>query len=145
MTVSTILNDQKFGVHIEISVPFYDVDAMGVVWHGNYFRYFERAREALLQKFHYSYREMKDSGYVWPIIDTRVKYIASITFEQEIIVYAQLVECENRLKIKYKIEDKFTGKRLTTGYTIQVAVEEKNGDMCFTSPQILLDKLGVME
>lgn len=144
MTMSAMFKDPKFGVCIEVAVPFYDVDAMGVVWHGNYFRYFEMVREALLQKFHYSYREIQASGYVWPIIDTRAKYIASATFEQKIIVHAKLVECENRLKIEYKVEDKLTGRRLATGYTIQVAVDEKTSDMCFACPQILLDKLGVV-
>ncbi|WP_368860434.1 acyl-CoA thioesterase, partial [Klebsiella pneumoniae] len=49
-------------VEVSITVPFHDVDAMEVVWHGNYFRYFEIAREALLDQFDYGYRAMRDSG-----------------------------------------------------------------------------------
>lgn len=139
----TIFKDPRLSTCVEITVPFHDVDPMNVVWHGNYFRYFEIAREALLKQFDYGYRQMQDSGYLWPIIATHVKYIASATFEQQIQVYATLTEYENRLKINYQVVDKLTGKRLTTGYTIQVAVELSSREMLFASPQIVLDKLGV--
>lgn len=138
------LSNPRFSTQVSITVPFHDVDAMGVVWHGNYFRYFEVAREALLNQFDYSYRQMKESGYAWPIVDTRVKYISSVDFEDQITVRAQLVEYENRLKIEYKIFDK-NGKRVTTGYTIQVAVDMNTREMCFVSPQVFLQKLGIQQ
>ncbi len=138
-----MLTDPKFRVEIELAIPFHDVDSMGVVWHGNYFRYFEIAREALLKQFGYGYREMKASGYVWPVVDTRVKYRGAILFEQRIGVRAQLEEYENRLRIGYEIVDAETKKRLTTGYTIQVAVNEKTQEMCFVSPDILFKRMGV--
>ncbi|MEM6051103.1 thioesterase family protein [Erwinia sp. P7711] len=138
-----MLNDPRFSVEVEMSIPFHDVDAMGVVWHGNYFRYFEIAREALLRKFNYGYREMKASGYLWPVVDTRVKYRAVLTFEQTIRVRATLEEIENRLRIAYQIFDARSGKRLTTAYTIQVAVEESSQEMSFVSPPILFERLGV--
>ncbi|MGL5334595.1 MAG: acyl-CoA thioesterase [Enterovibrio sp.] len=138
-----MLNDPRFTAEVELVVPFHDVDMMGVVWHGNYFRYFEIAREALLNQLGYGYREMKKSGYIWPIIDTRVKYRAALTFEQRFRVCAQLAEYENRLRINYKIFDAISGKCTTTGYTIQIAVDEKNQESCFVSPPILFERLGV--
>ncbi|MGN2498108.1 acyl-CoA thioesterase [Serratia nevei] len=138
-----MLNDPRFTADVELTVPFHDVDMMGVVWHGNYFRYFEIAREALLNQFDYGYRQMQASGYVWPVVDTRVKYRDVLTFEQRIRVRAQLEEYENRLRIAYQIFDVLTAKRTTTGYTIQVAVEEKSREMCFVSPDILFERMGV--
>ncbi|MEB6337718.1 acyl-CoA thioesterase [Serratia rhizosphaerae] len=134
-------DDPRFSVRVEMTVPFHDVDAMGVVWHGNYFRYFEVAREALLKQFDYGYRQMQASGYIWPIVDTRVKYIAPLRFEQRVIVCATLQEYENRLRIGYQILDAESGQRTTSGYTIQVAVEASSQEMCFAAPQVLLDKL----
>lgn len=135
--------DSRFTTAIELTVPFHDVDAMGVVWHGNYFRYFEVAREALLAKFNYGYREMKASGYVWPVVDTRVKYRGTLSFEQRIRVQATIEEYENRLRIAYQIFDVATGKRTTTGYTIQVAVGIESQEMSFVSPPVLFERLGV--
>ncbi len=128
---------------IQLTIPFHDVDAMGVVWHGNYFRYFENAREALLNTFDYSYRQMSESGYVWPIVETKVKYIVPLLFEQQITVHARLSEYENRLRIDYEITDSLTGKKTTKAYTIQVAVDKTTEELCFVTPDIFLEKLGV--
>lgn len=138
-----MLTDPRFTAEVTLTVPFHDVDMMGVVWHGNYFRYFEIAREALLNQFNYGYRQMRDSGYVWPVVDTRVKYRDVLTFEQTFRVRATLVEYENRLKINYEILDASSGKRTTTGYTIQVAVEAQSKELCFVSPAILFERMGV--
>lgn len=126
---------------VEIEVPFHDVDLMGVVWHGHYLKYFEIARCALLNKFDYNYMQMLASGYVWPVIDSHVRYIGAIRFEQKVIVKATLKEWENRLKIDYLITDVLTGKRLTKGHSIQVAVDGATYEMSLQSPDILREKL----
>ncbi|WP_294901462.1 acyl-CoA thioesterase [Tatumella sp. UBA2305] len=136
-------NGLHFTARVTLSVPFHDIDMMGVVWHGNYFRYFEIAREKLLNKFNYGYRQMKESGYLWPVVDSRVKYRDVLVFEQRFIVEASIEEYQNRLKINYKIFDENSEKLLTTAYTIQVAVEEKTKELCFVSPPVLFECLGV--
>lgn len=128
---------------VVIKVPFYDVDVMSMVWHGHYVKYFEEARAALLDKIGYGYREMIDSGYIWPIIDMRIKYIKPIQFGSSIRIQATLAEYENRLKIEYLITDPDTGARLTKAYTCQVAVDMKSKEMRLISPDILFHKLGV--
>ena len=49
---------------VEFRVEFYDVDSMGVVWHGNYVKYMELGRCALLDKIGYGYNEMKESNRI---------------------------------------------------------------------------------
>ena len=83
---------------IQIKVPFHDIDVKGIVWHGNYLRYFEEARAELLDKIGYGYFEMKDSGYAWPVVDARVKYIKPLHLQQNIKVLARLVEYESPTK-----------------------------------------------
>ncbi|WP_420839712.1 acyl-CoA thioesterase [Colwellia maritima] len=61
---------------------------MRVVWHGNYVKYIEDARCQLLRKFNYDYNDMEDSGYVWPIVDMRLKYVQSAEFGNKIRVEA---------------------------------------------------------
>ncbi len=126
-----------------IEIPFHDVDVMKVAWHGHYVKYFEIARCALLDAIDYNYPQMEASGYGWPVIDLRVRYAQPLRFQQKIRVIAKLTEWENRLKIDYLIEDAQTGQRLTKGYTVQVAVDMKNGEMQFVSPGILFRKLGL--
>lgn len=130
---------------IEITPAFHDLDPMGVVWHGNYLKYFELVRCALLQRLDYDYWQMKDSGYVWPIVDLRCKYVRSARFNQRLKVQAEIVEWENRLKIDYRISDPQTGEVLTRAHSIQVAISMATGEMCYASPAVLLERLGVIE
>ena len=122
---------------------FYDVDPMNIVWHGNYVKYLEAARAALLEKFGYGYRDMRDSGYTWPIVDIRLKYVGSAMYGEPIVVRCEIVEWENRLRIEYVIRDAATGRKLTEAQTIQVAVGLTTGEMCFVSPSVLWERLGV--
>lgn len=134
------------GIHqnsIDLQIPFHDVDMMEVVWHGHYVKYFEIARCALLEKIDYNYPQMRDSGYAWPVIDLSIRYVQPAVFGQIITVRAQIVEWENRLKINYLITDKDTGLRLTKGHSVQVAVNMTTKEMCFVSPAVLFEKLGL--
>ncbi|MDE8601681.1 acyl-CoA thioesterase [Marinomonas sp. RSW2] len=130
-------------VEIELEIPFHDVDAIRVAWHGHYAKYMEIARCKLMDKVNYSIVEMEESGYVWPVIDMRIRYAHPLIFGQKFKVRATLTEWENRLKVDYVFFDAQTNKRLTKAYTIQVAVEKTSGEMQYASPPILLQKLGV--
>jgi len=128
---------------IEIEIPFHDVDATGVAWHGHYVKYLEIARCALLDKIDYNYPQMKASGYTWPVIEVRIRYPRPLYFQQKVKVKARLDEWENRLKVRYLIEDLETGQRLTKAYTVQVAVDMETGEMLYASPDVLYRKLGI--
>ena len=124
---------------VEVLVPFFDVDSMDIVWHGHYVKYFEVARCALLDRIGHNYLQMRDAGYAWPIIDVQLRYIRGARFNQRIIVRADLVEWENRLKINYLISDAETGERMTRGSTVQVAVEIASREMLLVSPKVLVE------
>ncbi|WP_417796252.1 acyl-CoA thioesterase [Terasakiella pusilla] len=128
---------------VQIQAQFYHLDPMEVVWHGNYVRFFEQARCALLDKLDYNYPQMRDSGYAWPIVDMRVKFVRPVRFAQVIDVCATLVEYENRLKINYLVSDAKTGEKITKGFTIQVAVDLETEEMEYESPKILFEKVKV--
>ena len=126
---------------VTMVTSFQDPDPMGVIYHGNFFRYFEEARRVLMEKIEYSYRDMQASGYMWPIIDTRVKYVKAIPFNHEIRITATLTEWENRLRVDYMIYDAKTDQRMCKAHTTQVAVSIEKQEMCFVSPAAFLDKV----
>jgi acyl-CoA thioester hydrolase len=133
----------RWSVETEIDVQFFDLDPMQIVWHGNYVKYLEVARCALLDSIGYNYQQMQASGYAWPVIDLNLRYICSATFGQRLRLRAEIVEYENRLKIDYLISDAASGKRLNKASSTQVAVDLATGEMCFVSPAVLFEKLGV--
>jgi acyl-CoA thioester hydrolase len=133
----------RWWAEVEMQVQFFDLDPMEIVWHGNYVKYLEVARCALLDKIDYNYAQMKASGYMWPIIEMNLRYPGSATFGQRLLLRAEIVEWENRLRIDYLISDMASGRRLNRASTTQVAVDIHSGEMCFVSPPILFQKLGV--
>lgn len=133
--------NNKLSEEVIIKIPFYDVDSMDFAWHGNYVKYLEIARCALLDKLDYNYVQMRDGGHSWPVVHLHIKYIAPLYFDQEIKVKAELVEYENCIKIKYLISDLKTGDKLTKAETMQIAVDMKTKETCFVSPEILLQKI----
>lgn len=124
----------------KLRVPFNDIDVTGVVWHGRYFKYFEDARRSLFESIDYSYEEMLDSGYIWPIADSTVRYVRALTLNQEIEIIACLREWELRLVVDYKILDA-DGGIVTKARTVQVPLDVKKKELQFGSPQLLIDRV----
>jgi len=128
---------------VDIIVPFFDIDILGIAWHGHYCKYLEIARCAMLDTIDYGYTTMRATGYVWPIVDLQLRYVKSVKLEQHLKVSAELVEWEYRMKIKYQVRDAASGEILAKGHTIQAAVDSVSGEMCYASPAVFLDKLGL--
>jgi len=126
---------------VTIQIQFYHLDPLRIVWYGNYPRFIEQARRALFDKFSFGYREMADSGFLWPVVDLRIKYVRPVNLAHSIKVVATLVEYEYRLKVKYVISDAETGEVLTKAHSIQVTVDRATNELCFETPPVLVDKI----
>ncbi|MCB1609400.1 MAG: acyl-CoA thioesterase [Xanthomonadales bacterium] len=134
---------QDWSHSLELSPAFHDLDPMQIVWHGHYLKYLELVRCALLQRYDYDYPQMAESGYAWPIVDLRTKYVRPARYGQRLKLYAQIVEWEYRLKIRYLISDADSGEVMTRAHTVQVAVDARSGEMCYVSPPVLRERLGI--
>jgi acyl-CoA thioester hydrolase len=128
-------------IRCPLNIQFYDLDPMNVVWHGNYVRFFEVARSALLDVIEFNYLQMQESGFIWPIVDLQIKYVRSLFLNQKAYIEAELVEYENRIVIKYTIFDEQTGEVLTKAKSVQVAVRESTREMEFETPQVMVDRI----
>jgi acyl-CoA thioester hydrolase len=128
-------------VAVDFQVEFYDVDAMKVVWHGNYARYLEAARMALYDKLGYGYNEMEASGYAWPVVDLHIKYLRPARLGQKLRATAELDEWENRVVMDFTVMDAATGEKLTKARCVQVAVDARNGEMQFVTPEAFQSKV----
>lgn len=125
----------------DILVGFFDVDAMKVVWHGNYARYVEIGRNALLEKIGFGYMDMEASGFSWPVVDLHIRYVQPARLGQRLKVTASLVEWENRVRMEFVITDAETGVKLTKADSVQVAVDMRSGELQFETPEVFLSKV----
>jgi len=124
----------------KITVEFFDCDPMKVVWHGNYFNYFEIGRRKLLEKIGYDYGDMEKSGYAFPVVEASVKYCAPLQFKDQATVKAILVEYENCLRIEYEIRNAQTELVATRGLTTQMAYDLRANESCFACPPVLIER-----
>ena len=125
----------------EATPQFYDLDPMNIVWHGNYPKYLELGRVAVMKKIGYNYEEMIESGYAWPFIEMRMRYARPMKLDHPVKITAGIVEWENALRITYSIVEIATGERVMRASSSQVAVTIGTTDMLWVAPPILREKL----
>ena len=101
---------------------FYDADSMGVMWHGNYVKLCEDARCEFWRDAGYTYMQMRDDGFIYPIIKMEFKFIAPILFDDEVAVIIELLECDTIIKFSYRIKS-LSGALLAKATTSQAVVE----------------------
>lgn len=126
-------------VALNFEIPFFDVDAYRIVWHGNYPKYLEMSRCALLEEVGCPYSVMEEQGFFFPIVDMQVKYVKPLLFKQKITIESWIVEWENRLKINYVIKDSETNEIYTKAKTSQFAISMPDHVTQYVSPPFLIE------
>lgn len=123
---------------VERTVRFEEVDAMNVMWHGRYPSYFEDARVAFGNIYNFSYYKLYETGYVVPVKQLGIDYIAPLRFEQRCLITCKLHWTNAaKLNFSYSITDT-TGNPLTTGYTVQLFLT-RNLELCMFKPEYAAD------
>ncbi len=111
----------------EIDIRFSDVDSMKIVWHGNYIKYFEDAREDFGARYGLGYLDIYAAGCYVPLVDISVKFLHPLTFGRKAAVSAVWRPCDAaKLVFDYEIKDMETGVMAATGRSVQVFTDLEN-------------------
>ncbi len=114
--------EQKiFSETVRIPVRFSEVDAIKMVWHGNYVKYMEDAREAFGRKYGLEYMYMFRSGYLAPIVDMKLRYHQTATIDDVLlatITYRPAIG--GKLIFDYEIRREADGTLILTAETTQL-------------------------
>ena len=121
----------------KIKVSFEDIDMMNIVWHGNYMRYLEQARCDLFDKLGYTYMDMKEDGFAYPVAKMKVKYIKPAEFNDVLLIKSEIVALEPSLDIKYVIFNKKTEEKIFEAKTMQIAVDINSRKSLYAPPKRL--------
>lgn len=130
-----------YTAQIDLQIPFFDVDSMRIAWHGHYAKYFEIARCELLTRIGHDYDDMFESGYSWPIVDIRIRYMRPLRFNQQVRVAAILKRWDHQLRVAYRVCDRCSGSLLARGHTLQAPVNTATGEMSYNQPQEVAEAL----
>ncbi|HEX8022721.1 acyl-CoA thioesterase [Mucilaginibacter sp.] len=125
---------------IEIEVKFSDVDMLGVVWHGNYIRYFEDGREAFGKQYGLGYMDVYNAGYVVPIVNVNCDYKRFLRYEDKVIIETVYTPTESaKINFAYRLLNVQTGELIVKGSTVQVFVRRDNFELQLTNPDFFLE------
>jgi acyl-CoA thioester hydrolase len=103
-----------------------DTDRSTVVYHANYLRYFELGRTSLMRDAAYPYKEIEDSGYVYPIIDMGIQFYHPLYYDDPMWIYTRPAELERvRLLFDYIITHAETGAEVCRGFTRHCALNAR--------------------
>ncbi len=118
-----------------ITIRFSECDALKMVWHGNYVKYFEYGREDFGKNFELGYMEMYDkTGLAVPIIHLECDYKKMVGLGETITIETTLIDSPAaKIIFEYKIYNQ-NNELACTGKTIQVFVNVANKELLITTP-----------
>ena len=126
-------------VDVPFRVPFHDVDAMQVVWHGNYIKYFEIARTELERRMGLTHEAILRYGLVCPVVDAHCRYLSPLRNGDDGRARAYIVDADRSLLIAYEIFNDTSQKKAAEGYTLQVALAVDTFELVLELPHEIVD------
>lgn len=125
---------------VNIRVIYADTDAMGIVYHTNYIKWFEIGRTELLRSVGIVYAEMEAQGYNLPLTEAYCNYLSPAKYDQIIVIETELEYLKRAsMKFVYTIWDEDRQKALVEGYTIHACTN--NLGKIVRIPSFILEKV----
>ncbi|MGZ3577583.1 MAG: acyl-CoA thioesterase [Syntrophales bacterium] len=126
--------------HVNIRVIYADTDAMGIVYHTNYIKWFEIGRTELLRGVGIVYAEMEAQGYNLPLTEVYCNYLFPAKYDQIVVVETELEYLKRAsMKFIYTIWDEDREKALVEGYTVHACINDLG--KIVRIPQFILEKV----
>ncbi len=108
----------------EIAVRFAETDAQGIAHNATYLVWFEVARIAYLARFRDGYRSIQADGYEALTIESHVRYLRPVFFDDRILVHTRCVDLRGaRFRYEYVLER--SGEVVADGWTQHAVVDQE--------------------
>ena len=112
----------------EIRVIYGDTDQMGVVYYGNYLRFFEAARSDFLRDKGARWRDVERThGVYLPVVEAKVNYKRPAFYDDLLVIETMLAEL-GRASLRFEYRVLRGDDLLATGHTVHACVD-KQGDI----------------
>lgn len=130
-----------FSTNTQIRVRYAETDQMGVVYHSNYFPYFEAARAESIRQLGFTYADMERMGVIMPVVDVHCRYLRPALYDDLLTIKTMLKELPAHHKIEFHHEVyNEKNELLAVGKLILYFMESKTMKKTVMPPQ-LLEKL----
>jgi acyl-CoA thioester hydrolase len=123
----------------EIRVRFSEVDAIGIVWHGNFVKYLEDGRESFGRKYRLGYNDYLEHRMLAPIVHMEMDFRHQVRYGEEIIIETSYVSSDAaKIIFHYRILRKSDHAVVLTATTTQVFLND-SGELELTNPGFYLE------
>lgn len=104
----------------KVRVYYQDTDKMGVVYYGNYARYYEIGRTEMIRDLGFTYKQMEELGIMLPARSLNINYIKSAYYD-ELLTVRTIVDTIPQVKFLIKTEIyNEKGELINSGETVLV-------------------------
>jgi acyl-CoA thioester hydrolase len=95
---------EGYSFSTEITVRFAETDAQGIAHNSSYLVWYEVARIAYLARFRDGYRTIQDEGYEALTIESHVRYLRPVFFDDRLTVDTRVVDVRGaRFRFDYTL------------------------------------------
>jgi acyl-CoA thioester hydrolase len=130
-----------FTSQVQIRVRYAETDQMGVVYHGNYFAYFESARAEAIRELGVTYSDMEKAGVIMPVVDVHCRYVRPAKYDELLTIKTMLKELPIHHKAEFHHEVYNQQEELLATAKVILYFMEGSSMKRTTMPDSLLQKL----
>lgn len=124
----------------KLQIRFSDTDAMAIVWHGNYLRFFEDGREEFGIQYGLEYLDMYKNGFFTPIVKSQIDHKAAIRYGDDVYLITKFIpQRAAKIVFEYEIINEKTKEVCAKGSTMQVFMNAETRELELNNPQFYLD------
>jgi acyl-CoA thioester hydrolase len=121
---------------VDLDVPFHDVDALRVVWHGHYYKYAEIGSMALIRSCGFDLDELERLSHRTVVIETRCRHIYPLHYGDRLRVRSWFQDVENRICIGFEILNLTRDRRSAKGHTVLASLDPQGRLLLVTPPDV---------
>lgn len=116
------MSDHVISHDYQIRVRYADTDKMGIVYNGNYLRYFEIGRTEMLRSMGLPYSSLELDGYQLPLLEAHIEYLKPARYDDVITIRSSYQAAASPvIRIEYVVM--LHGDTLARGYTRHTFVD----------------------
>ncbi len=104
-----------------VPVRFSEVDALGIVWHGHYLKFFEDGREAFGRQYELGYLDVYKNNFAIPLVKINVDFKKTVKYGDQVkIITTFIPSAAAKIIFNYEIYRESDGELVATGESVQV-------------------------
>lgn len=109
----------------KVRVRYAETDAMGIVYHSNYYVWFEVGRGDFLRRFDMSYKQMEEMGIILPVVETHCRYRIPAQYDDLLTIRTQVKELGAvKLSFQYQVIRDLDNTLLAEGETVHAFTDK---------------------